>query len=110
MPTPKIPWQKIKELILQLSGQVWDDEEKEMRRIIDGIKDTADKVITVSFSHTIDCSQDAPTVKTKISFSEKFQAEASGSVDDPAQMVLGEKPVTADDVPDKKKEPAATGG
>jgi len=110
MPTPKIPWQKIKELILQLSGQVWDDEEKQMRRIIDETKDAADKVIAVSFAHTIDCSGDVPTVKTKISFSQKFSAEASGSVDDPAQMVLGEKPVTADDLPDNKKEPAATGG
>ena len=35
----KIPWQKIKELVLAQAGQVWDDEEKEMRRIIDAAKE-----------------------------------------------------------------------
>lgn len=89
---PKIPWNKIKELAIQLSGQTWDDEEKELRRIIDEAKQAEDKIISVSFAHTIDCSGDFPTVKTKISFSQKFSAEASGSVDDPAQLTLGEKP------------------
>lgn len=91
MAAPKVPWQKIKELTIQLAGQVWDDEEKEMRRIIDDTKDSADKTLAVTFNCTVDCSQDIPTAKVKIGFSQKFSAEASGSVDDPAQMNLGEK-------------------
>lgn len=86
-----IPWQKIKELALSLSGQLWNSEEKEIRRIVEALPEE-ERVIAVSFNHTIDCSGDTPTVKTKISFSEKFSDTATGSVDDPAQMTLGEKP------------------
>lgn len=94
----KIPWNKIKELAINLSGQLWDSEEKEVRRIVEALP-TEERVIAISFNHTIDCSGDTPTVKTKISFSERFTGTASGSVDDPAQMTLGE-------VPEKDEEPA----
>lgn len=87
----RIPWQKVKELALSLSGQLWNSEEKEIRRIVEALPEE-ERVIAVSFNHTIDCSGDTPTVKTKISFSERFTDTASGSVDDPAQMTLGEKP------------------
>jgi hypothetical protein len=90
MPTPKIPWQKIKELVLAQAGQVWDDEEKEMRRIVDAAKEE-DKILGVSFAVTIDCSTDPITAETKISFSEKFSTKVSGSIDE-AQMNLGEQP------------------
>lgn len=87
----KIPWQKIKELALQQVGQLWDDEEKEMRRIVDAATDD-EKVLAVSFSLAIDCTTDPITAETKISFSQKFSSKVSGSIDDPAQMSLREKP------------------
>lgn len=87
---PKIPWQKVKELAIDLTGQLWNEEEKEIRRIIDAAP-ADEKVITVSFSHVIDCNGETPSIKTKIGFSEKFSATKTASVDDPAQMKLGEK-------------------
>lgn len=86
----KVPWQKIKELVLAQVGQVWDDEEKEMRRIIDDAAEE-DKILGVSLAVTLDCSNDPITAETKISFSEKFSTKISGSIDDEAQMNLGEK-------------------
>jgi len=85
----KIPWNKVKELALELSGNLWDDQEKEIRRIVEAAP-ADEKQIVVSFAHTIDCNGDSPTIKTKVSFSEKFSETATGSVDDPAQMTLEE--------------------
>lgn len=87
----RIPWQKIKELVLTQIGQVWDDEEKEMRRIIDAAKGE-DKALGISFAVTVDCTGEPITAETKISFSEKFSTKVTGSIDDPDQMTLGEKP------------------
>ncbi len=84
-----IPWIKIKELAIELSGNLCD-EEKEIRRIIDAAP-ANEKQITVTFQHTIDCDGDLPTIKAKISFSEKFSATETASVEDPAQLTLGEK-------------------
>src|SRR5437762_7745618 len=95
----KIPWQKIKELVLAQAGQVWDDEEKEIRRIIDAAKEE-DKILGVSFAVTLDCSNDPITSETKISFSEKFSTKISGSIDDAAQMILVEQ---SEEEPTKEK-------
>lgn len=86
----KVPWRKIKELAFDLSGQLWNEDEKDIRRIVDTAPE-GEEIITVSFSHVIDCTGDTPTIKTKISFSEKFSGTKTGSVDDPAQMTLGEE-------------------
>ena len=80
-------WNKIKELALELSGVLWDSEEKEIRRIIDAAP-VEEKQIVVSFAHTIDCDGLMPTIKCKISFSEKFSATETASVEDPAQLPL----------------------
>ena len=93
----RVPWGKVKELAMNLAGQLWDEEEKEMRRIIEQAKSDEDKQIVVSYAVTIDCSLKTPTIKAKISFSEKFSETASGSVDDPDQLILGEKPPTVDE-------------
>ena len=85
-----IPWLKVKELAAELSSALWVSEEKEMRRIIEAAP-KEEKEIVVTFSHTIDCNTDLPTVKSKIAFSERFTATGSGSVEDPAQLTLGEK-------------------
>lgn len=85
-----IPWQKIKEIAAELSDDLWKSEEKEMRRIIEAAP-AEEKQINVSFSHTIDCNGDLPTIKTKISFSERFTKSKSEQVEDPAQLTLGEK-------------------
>jgi len=83
----QIPYQQIKDLILDLSSDLWDAEEKEISRII-GAAPADEKQIVVAFQHTVDCNEKTPTVKTKISFAEKFTATASGSVDDPEQEKL----------------------
>lgn len=101
----KIPWNKVKALMLDLSGQLWNEEEKKMREIIDELEkeESEDRVLSVSFSHTIDFAPDLPSIKTKISFSKKFRATKTGSVDDPDQMELGDQAETKD-----KNAPAKT--
>ncbi len=86
---PKIPWNKVREKVAELSESLWLDEEDEIRRIVDTAP-KEEKIISVAFTHTVDCSGDMPTIKSKISFSEKFSLTVTGSVDDPAQMTLGE--------------------
>lgn len=83
----QIPYQQIKDLIIDLTGDLWDMEEKEIKRIVDAAP-LEERQIVVAFQSTVDCSGKTPTVKTKISFSEKFTAAASGSVDDPDQEKL----------------------
>jgi hypothetical protein len=87
----KVPWQKIKELAAQLAEDLWKSEESKMRRIIESAA-AGEKEINVSFTHTIGCNEDLPTIRTKIAFSERFSATSSAQVEDPAQLTLGEKP------------------
>jgi len=94
-----IPYGKIKSLLVELTGQLWDDEWQEVKRIVEAAPQD-ERIIQVAFNHTIDCTGELPCIKTKISFSEKFTATATASVDDPdqADLPLGDPPRTVDEI------------
>jgi len=119
---PVINEADFKAAILDAVAELWDEHQEE----IENIRSRAEgQTISVTFSNTIDGSESQPVVTTKIRFCETYTDERTNKIskDDKNQLKFetvehagrggrknepegggtepaGEKPITADDVPE----------
>lgn len=100
-PTPATDMDAMRREFLKQAEELWTDKEKQFLTVLE---DGEKKAVNVTFCATLDFSESAAVLTTKIRFSEVFTDSRTTSFDDPHQLqVPGTTPSELDPPTPKKK-------